>query len=169
MRIKKVILLVSLLLALSSVAYAQKGKLEGGVDTRMSFYDDDLSLVATGAQFGYGFTDWFSAGLRLESSVSMFKTDGITLADNNATAGLYTNFNVLKFDSNVLSLSASGGASLKGNGWKYTYYDGLVRLDRKVGSWKIGLGLGARYYDSRNDFSGNKLRFYVMFGASFTF
>lgn len=81
MRIKKVILLASLLLALSSVAYAQKGKLEGGVDTRMSFYDDDLSLVATGAQFGYGFTDWFSAGLRLESSVSMFKTDGITLAD----------------------------------------------------------------------------------------
>lgn len=76
MRIKKVILLASLLLALSSVAYAQKGKLEGGVDTRMSFYDDDLSLVATGAQFGYGFTDWFSAGLRLESSVSMFKTDG---------------------------------------------------------------------------------------------
>ena len=70
MRIKKVILLVSFLLALSSVAYAQKGKLEGGVDTRMSFYDDDLSLVATGAQFGYGFTDWFSAGLRLESSVS---------------------------------------------------------------------------------------------------
>lgn len=57
MRIKKVILLASLLLALSSVAYAQKGKLEGGVDTRMSFYDDDLSLVATGAQFGYGFTD----------------------------------------------------------------------------------------------------------------
>ena len=99
----------------------------------------------------------------------MFKTDGITLADKNATAGLYTNFNVLKFDSNVLSLSASGGASLKGNRWKYTYYDGLVRLDRKVGSWKIGLGLGARYHDSRNDFSGNKLRFYVMFGASFTF
>lgn len=118
MRIKRVIMFASLLLALSGSAYAQRGKIEGAADVRTSFYDKDLSFVVHGAQFGYGFTDWFSAGVRLESSVSMFEENGITIADKNATAGLYTNFNLLRFDSNVLSVSASGGASLKSDGWK---------------------------------------------------
>ena len=165
MGFRKYIMAATLLLAFGGTAMAQKNKLTLELGTHISAYDKEFAPIGLRADWGYGIADWLTVGFRLEDVVSLVELDDVKTYDQNATSGLFARFNVLKFDSNVLSVKAVGGTSLTNDDWKFVYYDCAVRLERVVKRWNFGCGIGARYYDSRNDVLGNKFRVYMDIGV----
>lgn len=171
MKKTKMKLIAAICLMMVSVsAFAQKQDIQVGVNTHISTYDKEFAPLEVAAEVGYGFTDCFSAGLRVEQAYAHVDKDGAKTYNDNTTLGLVAKGDVVKFgNSGLLSLKGAVGSTLKnGTGdWKYWYYDGGLLVCSTKGATRPELGIGVRYYDGRGDGSGNKFRVYLSLGFTF--
>lgn len=165
----KIMLAIALLqCAASTNLYAQKNDIVFGLDTHISTYDKKFSPIELGAEVSYGFTNWLTAGIRLEEAFAHVKEYGEKTYLDNSTVGIVANGDVWKFGQGVLAVKASAGTTFTDNDWKYNYYDcGLFLSSAKCETRKT-LGFGVRYYDNRTDGLKDKFRVYLSLGFSFS-
>lgn len=164
---KTFVVVLFFIMPFSLVTQAQECNFTGGVRTDMSFSSSRFKPFEVGIDWGYYVVHNLFVSTHIESSVGLFKIDGLKTYYMNETLGVGLGYNVLSFDNGVLDARGKFGTTLENKDWKYTYYDAGVFYNLGKQKVKPTFGIGVRYYDSSNDHVDNYLRLYVSLGFKF--
>lgn len=155
-----------LLMALPTAAGAQgKGTIIAGFEAPVSLYGKTgLKTAEWSAEVGYNITDWLYAAARGDISIGMFDNDGAKSHQLTETGAAVLGFNFLRRNYGVYTLKASAGANGCGEEWHYMYYSCGAYFHYGSSRIKPFLGVGVKFYDSRNNNYKDYMRVYISFG-----
>ena len=167
-KIKCCVLFFLLLSVMSTSVLAQRGEITSGLHSRLSQYDKDFRPYEICFDFGYYFTDRFFGNIRFENAVALFDIKGTESHYVNGIYGFNLGYRIVKFDGGVLDVRVGFGDSMiKKRDWKYMYYDAGINVNLGTAKVKPSLGLGVRFYDSRNNNYKDYTRAYLSLGFIF--
>jgi hypothetical protein len=152
----------------SGNVYAQKNTIIAGLHTHISQNGTDFQPMELGLDAGYNITDDFFVNLRYEHAVALFTIDNTDSHYAYGTYGSYLGYKIIKFDGGVVDLRAGlGDCTSKKEDWKYSYYDFGINFNAGRERTKPTLGLGVRFYNSKNDIYKDYTRVYMSLGFTF--
>lgn len=160
---KQYLMLVFWLLPLGVFAQSDNFRVE--VATQGCMFYSDFKPYAFGGSLGYNITDRFFVNVKGEYAINMFKKDGVKSYDDCPVAGVNAGYTFLK--SSLIDIDGRlgfGDNFRKSENWRYSYYDAGIYGHLGNSKVKPIIGLGVRYYDSRNSYSKDYTRFYVSIG-----
>lgn len=160
-------LLGFVLMSLPHLINAQSKGFTGGFNTNISTFSDEFKSFEFKVNLGYYIFPDFFAAFNFEESVGLFNLDNTKRYVINETFGGLLGYNIYRFEAGVIDVKAGVGTSINSKDWKFTYYDGTVSLNIGKSSFRPSIGLGVRYYDSRNSLYKNYFNFFVTFGFKF--
>lgn len=165
---RKIIIILFLYAFAISASAQEKNTYTVGFDTQASLYGNSgLKTIELGVDLGYNVTNWLSAWLRFEESIGLFDIDNIKSYQTSSVLGGVVGLNIVRSRVGVLTVKASGGGTVGGNDWKYSYYSGGAYFNFTLNKMKPILGFGIRYYDSKSAVFGNHFRLYCSLGFRF--
>lgn len=163
----KIVGVLFFLIPFSLVVQAQECNFTGGVRTDLSFSSPKFKPFEVGIDLGYYVIHKLFVSTYFESSVGLFKREGVKTYRTNETLGVGLGYNILSFDGGVLDIRGKYGTTLENKDWKYTYYDAGVFYNLGKQKVKPTFGVGVRYYDSKNSHVDDYLRVYASLGFKF--
>lgn len=150
---KEKTILLMLLLTVSVVGYAQKGKFRSTYQVQRAGVENNFRSIELCCDvIGYNITDRLYANLRYENATALFKENGLKTYAHNHAEGVNVGYDFIQKESHSIGVQAGVGTSAwwKSTDWDYNYYDVVAYADLGSCKVKTRFSLGVRFYDSRD-------------------